>query len=198
MTGHLVVEHYGLCAGASGYGPGKQRDADLTQPGMNFALHGSEVHRGQPFKERPRMKILQRSMTLARCLVILTLLIQGRAMAEERAPQSGIQTTMHTFFEALTRVFPWSLNAQQFQDPPHRQKILDALRILAQHAEQLESHGQNVPQSFDFLRRSLAQSAPRCWAALRRRAVPAGALPPAGADGELLCVSLATPESAAI
>ena len=48
------------------------------------------------------MKTLQGSMILARCLVILTLLIQGRAMAEERTPQSGLKTTMHTFFEALT------------------------------------------------------------------------------------------------
>ena len=105
------------------------------------------------------MKTLRPLMAIARLLVLLTLLIQGRAVAEDSATRRGIQSTMHTFFEALTRVFPWSLNEQQFQDPAHRQKILDALRVLAQHAEQLETHGQQGLQSFDFLRRSLAQSA---------------------------------------
>ena len=45
------------------------------------------------------------------------------------------------------------------QAPEHRQRIHAALRTLAQHAEQLETHGQEVPQSFGFLRRSLARSA---------------------------------------
>jgi hypothetical protein len=66
---------------------------------------------------------------------------------------------MHEFFQALISVFPWSLDAQQFQAPAHRQRIHEALRILAQHAEQLGTHGQDVPQSFGFLRRSLARSA---------------------------------------
>ncbi len=105
------------------------------------------------------MKTLQRPIVIARFLVILTLLTQGRAVAEDRVPQSGIQTTMHAFFQALTRVFPWSLDEQQFQDPAHRQDILEALRVLAQQAGQLETHGQNGPQSFDFLRRSLRQNA---------------------------------------
>ena len=105
------------------------------------------------------MKTLRPLMAIARLLVLLTLLIQGRAVAEDSATRRGIQSTMHAFFEAVTRVFPWSLNEQQFQDPTHRQEILDALRVLAQHAEQLETHGQQGPQSFDFLRRSLAQSA---------------------------------------
>jgi hypothetical protein len=66
---------------------------------------------------------------------------------------------MHAFFQALTSTFPWSLDAQQFQAPEHRQRIQAALRTLAQHAEQLETHGQEVPQSFGFLRRALARSA---------------------------------------
>jgi hypothetical protein len=66
---------------------------------------------------------------------------------------------MHEFFRTLTSAFPWSLEAQQFQAPEHRQQILAALRALAQRAEQLETHGQDVPQSFGFLRRSLARSA---------------------------------------
>jgi hypothetical protein len=66
---------------------------------------------------------------------------------------------MHAFFQALTSALPWSLDAQQFQAPEHRQRIQAALRALAQHAGQLETHGQDVPQSFGFLRRSLARSA---------------------------------------
>lgn len=96
---------------------------------------------------------------LARCLVILTLGLQGRAVAEDKASQGQIRPTMHAFFQALTSAFPWSLDAQQFQAPEHRQRIHAALQSLAQHAEQLDTHGQGVPQSFGFLRRSLARSA---------------------------------------
>jgi hypothetical protein len=66
---------------------------------------------------------------------------------------------MHGFFQALTSAFPWSLDAEQFQAPEHRQRMHAALRALAQHAEHLETHGQEVPQSFGFLRRALARSA---------------------------------------
>jgi hypothetical protein len=38
---------------------------------------------------------------------------------------------MHAFFQALTSAFPWSLDAQQFQAPEHRQRIHAALRALA-------------------------------------------------------------------
>jgi hypothetical protein len=31
------------------------------------------------------------------------------------------------------------------QAPEHRQRIHEALQALAQHAEQLETHGQDVP-----------------------------------------------------
>jgi hypothetical protein len=66
---------------------------------------------------------------------------------------------MHAFFQTLTSVFPWSLDAQQFQAPEQRQRIQAGLQALAQHAEYLDTHGQEVPQSFGFLRRSLARSA---------------------------------------
>ena len=105
------------------------------------------------------MDTRRRPLVLAPFLVILTLFLSGRVMAEDSAPRGRIQTTMHEFFQALTSVFPWSLDAQQFQAPEHRQRIQAALRALAQHAEQLETHGQDVPQSFGFLRRSLARSA---------------------------------------
>jgi hypothetical protein len=105
------------------------------------------------------MQTPQRLIAMARFLAILALLLQGRAVAEDSTPQRGIQTTMHGFFQALTSAFPWSLDEQQFQAPEYRQRIFEALRALAQYAGQLETHGQDVPQSFGFLRRSLARSA---------------------------------------
>src|SRR5215510_7040734 len=98
-------------------------------------------------------------MALAPLLMLLTLCLHGQVIAENSTPQQHIQTTMHAFFQDLTSVFPWSLDAQQFQAPAQRQRIQEALQALAQHAEQLDTHGQEVPQSFGFLRRSLARSA---------------------------------------
>jgi len=100
-----------------------------------------------------------RPMALTLFLSILTLFLHGQVVAEDRGPRGSIQTTMHEFFQALTSVFPWSLEAQQFQGPAQRSRIQGALNLLAQHAEQLDTHGQDVPQSFGFLRRSLARSA---------------------------------------
>src|SRR5215475_6120364 len=100
-----------------------------------------------------------RPMALTPFLVILTLFFHGQVVAGDSTPQQPIQTTMHAFFQDLTSVFPWSLDVQQFQAPEQRQRIQAALEALAQHAEQLDTHGQDVPQSFGFLRRSLARSA---------------------------------------
>lgn len=105
------------------------------------------------------MRRRQRLMALASWLVLLTCCLHGRAMADDRGPRSTIQPTMHAFFQALTSVFPWSLDAEQFQAPEQRQHIHAALQALAQHADQLDTHGQEVPQSFGFLRRALARSA---------------------------------------
>ena len=100
-----------------------------------------------------------RSLALTPFLCILTLCLHGQAVAQDSTPQQQLQTTMQAFFQALTSVFPWSLDAQQFQAPAQRQRIQEGLSLLAQHAEQLDRHGQEVPQSFGFLRRSLARSA---------------------------------------
>jgi hypothetical protein len=56
-------------------------------------------------------------------LIILTLCLYGQAGVGDSTPQQPLQTTMHAFFQALTSVFPWSLDAQQFQAPEHRQRI---------------------------------------------------------------------------
>jgi hypothetical protein len=66
---------------------------------------------------------------------------------------------MRDIFQALTAVFPVSLNAEQFQDPAQHTHILAALRALAHHAGGLATHGQDVPRHLDFLRHSLASAA---------------------------------------
>ncbi len=121
------------------------------------------------------MKTLRGPRALARCLVVLALLLQGHGVAEDGASRSSIQTTMHAFFRALTSAFPWSLDEQQFQAPEHRQHILVALRALAQHAGQLDTHGQDVPQSFGTRGSRICSvliSASASWRKLRLRASP--------------------------
>jgi hypothetical protein len=78
--------------------------------------------------------------------------------AEEPLPKP-LQPTMRVFFQALTTALPWSFDAKQFQDPAHRQRILEALRALADNATGLSTHGKEMPRSFEFLRRSLARGA---------------------------------------
>jgi hypothetical protein len=92
-------------------------------------------------------------------LLSLTLLTPGRVGVAGDAPQSGFQATMRDIFQALTAVFPVSLNAEQFQDPAQYPRILAALRALAHHAEGLTMHGQNGPRHLDFLRYALAREA---------------------------------------
>jgi hypothetical protein len=89
-------------------------------------------------------------------MLMLLMLVHGRVGAEHTPPQHTLQPTMQALFQALTQVFPWSLEAQQFAAPEQRPRIQAALRLLAEHASELETHRQDVPLSFDFLRRTLA------------------------------------------
>jgi hypothetical protein len=66
---------------------------------------------------------------------------------------------MQALFEALTQLVPWGLEAQQVAAPEQRQHVQAGLRLLAENARGLETHRQDVPLSFDFLRRSLARTA---------------------------------------
>jgi hypothetical protein len=92
-------------------------------------------------------------------LLSLALFVPSPANTTAEAPPSDWQATMRDIFQALITVFPVSLDAQQFQDPAQQQRILAALRTLAQQAEHLASHGQGVPPHLDFLRRLLASEA---------------------------------------
>jgi tetratricopeptide (TPR) repeat protein len=92
-------------------------------------------------------------------LLSLILFVPGHVGVAADAPPSGLQGTMRDIFQALTAVFPVSLNAEQFQDPAQYPIILAALRALAHYAEGLTMHGQDVPRHLDFLRYSLANDA---------------------------------------
>ena len=92
-------------------------------------------------------------------LLLLTVFVQGRVSAEDTSPTRDLQPTMRAIFQALTQVFPWSLDPQQFEAPEQRQRIHAALRLLAENTSGLETHRQDVPLSFDFLRRTLARTA---------------------------------------
>jgi hypothetical protein len=92
-------------------------------------------------------------------LLLLTVCVQGRVSAADTPSQGDLQPTMRAIFQALTQAFPWSLDPQQFEAPEQRQRIQEALRLLAANTSALESHRQDVPLSFDFLRRTLARTA---------------------------------------
>ena len=103
-------------------------------------------------------------LTVRRAVAIVGLvgcgvvLLSGLVTAADQPPQRTLLATMHTFFQALTTVFPLSLDAHQFQDPVYHQSIHTALTTLAQNAAELESHGKLLPPSFAFLVRSLARN----------------------------------------
>lgn len=105
------------------------------------------------------MSRLRRVLISVQYGIMATMLMQGQGFAQEKTTESGVKATMQAFFQALTSVLPWSFDEKQFQDPAHRQDILEALGALAQHAESLQGHAQHTPHSFDFLRRTLRQRA---------------------------------------
>jgi len=52
----------------------------------------------------------------------------------------------------LTSAFPWSLDEQQFQAPEHRQRDSCGPPHPRPAGRALETHGQDMPQSFGYLR----------------------------------------------
>jgi hypothetical protein len=66
---------------------------------------------------------------------------------------------MDAIFDALSTALNLSLYDTPFDDPENRRMIMDALDLLAQNAEALETHGEELNASFDYLRRSLARDA---------------------------------------
>lgn len=102
----------------------------------------------------------RRRMSILRVLlVVLSCLTLRPAMAADTPQPWTLSVSMRAVFQALTRTLPWSLDIQQFQAPENRPQIQAALQVLADHTAELAVHGQKMPQSFDFLRRTLALNA---------------------------------------
>lgn len=86
---------------------------------------------------------------------------------DPKAPVPGAQdaalqarrATMQGIFGALHRAFIVSLDSEQYAAPANRPAVTTALEALAANAEQLETHGQGLSHSYDFLRESLASDA---------------------------------------
>lgn len=95
--------------------------------------------------------------------LLLLLILPMPAWTADSDTASDLRPTMRTIFQALTTVFPLSLQQHQFQDKAHRPRIREALRQLADNAERLAGHGEQVPPHFDFLRQSLQQNAQYAW-----------------------------------
>ena len=91
-------------------------------------------------------------------LLLLTVRLQGRVGASWTPPKVTCHPRCAPSSSLLLRC-SWSLDPQQFEAPEQRQRIQEALRLLAANTSALESHRQDVPLSFDFLRRTLARTA---------------------------------------
>ena len=104
------------------------------------------------------MKLLQRALVIALFLGCLIFTMQAKwVMSAE--PKQDVRPTMRSIFQALTTVFPLSLNEDTFQEPANRLQIQDGLSALAKSATKLTSHGASITPSFDFLQRSLSRDA---------------------------------------
>lgn len=66
---------------------------------------------------------------------------------------------MTRFFELVTTVFQLSLDADSFEDPENRDRILDALSGLAEASRMLGAHGEEPAPSYDYFGRALARDA---------------------------------------
>jgi len=100
----------------------------------------------------------QRALVITLLLGCLAFTIQAKWVMSAES-QQDIRLAMRSIFQALTTVFPWSLNEDAFQEPTNRQQIQDGLRALAQSATQLTSHAAAITPSFNFLQRSLSRNA---------------------------------------
>jgi hypothetical protein len=112
------------------------------------------------------VKLLQRALVIALFLGCLVFTIQAKGQVKGQVKgvmsaesKQDIRPAMRSIFQALTTVFPLSLNEDTFQEPANRQQIQDALRALAQSATKLTGHGASMTPSFNFLQRSLSRDA---------------------------------------
>ena len=89
---------------------------------------------------------------------ITTLLIVPLARSEEPA-KTSTRTSMRGLFVVLSNVYRYSLDATAFADPKNNAEILNMLDALVSNTQQLETHGESLDPSFDFMKKSLVRDA---------------------------------------
>jgi hypothetical protein len=86
-------------------------------------------------------------------VVVFTVVLTGVTTT----PSSDTRTSMRGLYEALTSVLLLSFDDDAFQDSDNHEKILVKLRQLSSNASRLERHAEDLADSYDYLRRSLAR-----------------------------------------
>ncbi|NIR29955.1 MAG: hypothetical protein GWN84_11700 [Gammaproteobacteria bacterium] len=87
---------------------------------------------------------------------LMAILIVGASAVTATATT---RDTMRLIFEALSVVFPLSLDRAAFEDPSQRARIHDALQSLSLGADNLAAHGESLGPTHEYVRRSLVVDA---------------------------------------
>lgn len=91
--------------------------------------------------------------------VIISLLVCSISI-DARAFQDRENTNlMHNLLRALANAFMMTLQEEQIEQPDTYEQIAEAVRSLTENAEQLNTHGRNQGQRFDFLQQAMARNA---------------------------------------
>ncbi|MFQ5512578.1 MAG: hypothetical protein ACE5EO_12090 [Candidatus Krumholzibacteriia bacterium] len=91
--------------------------------------------------------------------LVAGMLACARPAFAQESKRTTTKATMRGIFQSLTSAYSYSMDTQAFEDPANHERILSALRALADDANSLEQHGGGLDASFGYLRRSLAKDA---------------------------------------
>jgi hypothetical protein len=92
-------------------------------------------------------------------VVAMMILLTGAEVWSQKAGQTSTRTSMRGLFVVISNLYRYSLDAAVFADPKNHEEIASKLDALVQNTEQLETHGESLDPSFDFMKRSLARDA---------------------------------------
>jgi hypothetical protein len=79
--------------------------------------------------------------------------------AQSQVDRPATKARMHAIFNSLSTALNLSLYETPFEGSENREMIMEALGVLAENAAVLETHGDELNEGFDYLRRSLARDA---------------------------------------
>jgi hypothetical protein len=85
-------------------------------------------------------------------------LIFAHALGEQR-DRPATRARMQAIFNSLSTALDMTIYDTPFEGGENRAMIMDALGVLTDNAAALETHGEELNESFDHLRRSLARDA---------------------------------------